>query len=516
MSRLQEDFARSPHNGSILSNSPNTTTLRRKPPGRRVPHICVVGAGMAGLRCAEILTRHGLKVTILEARDRIGGRVHQSDHLGHLADLGPNWIHGADQNPILALAEETATTTFHPEDESSSVYDEYESASIPQERSLMDYFLSSLKDQKLGEASSSLVLQMARIWGDYIGDPIEKQSLKYLWLEECIDGENLFVANTYKPILDRIAKSALTKAELHLSTKVTKVASNTKPDDGVAVSTNTNDTPLLYDEVVVTAPLGYLKRNLSIFSPPLPNQLTRAIAHISYGRLEKVYITFPAAYWTTNHANNDFFTNFLHPTYAKSQNPSAWSLECVSLAALPTNHAHPTLLFYLHGPCAAHITSLINNLPPTTPEYYTRLNAFFTPYYALLPHYSATSPSCVPAAFLTTNWQNDELAGYGSYSNFQVASSGEQVLLDSDIEALRYGAPERRVWFAGEHTAPFVALGTVTGAYWSGEAVAGRILRGYGMADGGEGDVGVVGGGGEVGKGGEGKGTGFGDGLVGL
>ena len=403
----------------------------------------------------------------------------------------------------------------------------------------MDYFLSSLKDQKLGEASSSLVLQMARIWGDYIGDPIEKQSLKYLWLEECIDGgiysppipytamltalENLFVANTYKPILDRIAKSALTEAELHLSTKVTKVASNTNLDPDhpycIAVSTNTNDTPLLYDEVVVTAPLGYLKRNLSIFSPPLPNQLTRAIDHISYGRLEKVYITFPAAYWSTNQptaATNSFFTNFLHPTYAKEQNPSAWSLECVSLAALPTGHAHPTLLFYIHGPCAAYVTSLINNLPPTAPEYYARLNAFFAPYYALLPHYSATSPSCVPAAFLATNWQNDELAGYGSYSNFQVASSGEQVLLDSDIEALRYGAPERRVWFAGEHTAPFVALGTVTGAYWSGEAVARRILRGYGMADGGEVEVGVIGGDGEVGKGGEGKGAGFGAGLVGL
>lgn len=35
--------------------------------------------------------------------------------------------------------------------------------------------------------------------------------------------------------------------------------------------------------------------------------------------------------------------------------------------------------------------------------------------------------------------------------------------------------------FAGEHTAPFVALGTVTGAYWSGESVAQRIANAYGM-----------------------------------
>lgn len=39
------------------------------------PHICVVGAGISGLRCADILLQQGFQVTILEARNRIGGRV---------------------------------------------------------------------------------------------------------------------------------------------------------------------------------------------------------------------------------------------------------------------------------------------------------------------------------------------------------------------------------------------------------------------------------------------------------
>ena len=42
---------------------------------KRSPQICVVGAGVAGLRCAEVLLELGVKVTILEARDRVGGRV---------------------------------------------------------------------------------------------------------------------------------------------------------------------------------------------------------------------------------------------------------------------------------------------------------------------------------------------------------------------------------------------------------------------------------------------------------
>jgi NADPH-dependent glutamate synthase beta subunit-like oxidoreductase len=39
------------------------------------PHVGVVGSGISGLRCADILIQNGARVTILEARDRIGGRV---------------------------------------------------------------------------------------------------------------------------------------------------------------------------------------------------------------------------------------------------------------------------------------------------------------------------------------------------------------------------------------------------------------------------------------------------------
>ncbi len=38
-------------------------------------HLGIVGAGISGLRCAEIFLENGFQVTILEARDRIGGRV---------------------------------------------------------------------------------------------------------------------------------------------------------------------------------------------------------------------------------------------------------------------------------------------------------------------------------------------------------------------------------------------------------------------------------------------------------
>ena len=68
----------------------------------------------------------------------------------------------------------------------------------------------------------------------------------------------------------------------------------------------------------------------------------------------------------------------------------------------------------------------------------------------------------------------------------EIMGSGEeqeqqQIHLEDDIRAMRAGLPERGIWFAGEHTAPFVALGTTTGAYWSGESAALRVLAAHGL-----------------------------------
>ena len=46
----------------------------------------------------------GFQVTILEARDRIGGRIYTDKTLGFPVDLGASWIHGIQNNPIGKLA----------------------------------------------------------------------------------------------------------------------------------------------------------------------------------------------------------------------------------------------------------------------------------------------------------------------------------------------------------------------------------------------------------------------------
>ena len=134
--------------------------------------------------------------------------------------------------------------------------------------------------------------------------------------------------------------------------------------------------------------------------------------------------------------------------------------ESVDLSTLPGPCAHPTLLFYIFGDQSITLAKELAALD-SDKEKQEHITKFFRPYYSLLPHFSENSNDCTPVSCVATSWTTDEFAGYGSYSNFQTGFK----TIDMDIEILREGLHKRSVWFAGEHNGPFVAMGTVTGAY---------------------------------------------------
>ena len=69
-----------------------------------VGRVVVAGAGIAGLTVANALTQAGVDCVVLEARDRIGGRLHTADLGGSPVELGGSWIHTPDGNPMRAFA----------------------------------------------------------------------------------------------------------------------------------------------------------------------------------------------------------------------------------------------------------------------------------------------------------------------------------------------------------------------------------------------------------------------------
>ncbi|HRC59124.1 MAG TPA: FAD-dependent oxidoreductase, partial [Kofleriaceae bacterium] len=73
--------------------------------------VVVVGAGLSGLVCARALAAGGASVVVLEARERVGGRLLSGKVAGSVVDLGGQWL-SSGQDRLLALTQELGLSTF--------------------------------------------------------------------------------------------------------------------------------------------------------------------------------------------------------------------------------------------------------------------------------------------------------------------------------------------------------------------------------------------------------------------
>jgi monoamine oxidase len=91
---------------------PGATSAARRARPRRKVDVAIVGAGLAGLVAARELTRAGREVCVVEARDRVGGRIlnHKVQN-GVVAEVGAEFI-GPTQDRIAALAKSMGVSTF--------------------------------------------------------------------------------------------------------------------------------------------------------------------------------------------------------------------------------------------------------------------------------------------------------------------------------------------------------------------------------------------------------------------
>lgn len=169
-----------------------------------------------------------------------------------------------------------------------------------------------------GEDDQDLLCKMSEMWGAYIGEPVQRQSLRFAWMESVCGGgmfprpyekcfltvrleEEMFIETNYKAILEEIAKTALEKADIRLNTKVIGVKTTEREVLGSKVELTTESgEKWCFDEVIMTTPLGWLKRYKHIFEPPLPPRLLAGIDGISVGHLEKVCRALPSPFHLVN------------------------------------------------------------------------------------------------------------------------------------------------------------------------------------------------------------------------
>ena len=109
---------------STLGSSRSIRALYAEEPTSRKADVLVIGAGASGLAAARELTTQKLDVIVLEARNRIGGRVWSERAWGATLDMGASWIHGIRGNPIYELAQQYNIKTFPTRSEAHWLYRE--------------------------------------------------------------------------------------------------------------------------------------------------------------------------------------------------------------------------------------------------------------------------------------------------------------------------------------------------------------------------------------------------------
>ncbi|KAL9003287.1 MAG: hypothetical protein Q9180_009917, partial [Flavoplaca navasiana] len=160
--------------------------------------------------------------------------------------------------------------------------------------SLYSFFESSCESAvqcgDMTERERELVLGMSQMWGAYVGDGVELQSLKFFYLEDCIEGgthqnHDCFIPTNYQKIIARIATVPLAQGNMQFNTLMTSVEHRTGESRPVCVTTSDGKAQY-FDDIVVTTPLGWLKQQKESI-PQLHPRITSAIDSISFGRLEK-------------------------------------------------------------------------------------------------------------------------------------------------------------------------------------------------------------------------------------
>ena len=268
--------------------------------------VIVIGAGISGLAAAKKLKENGFTVIVLEAQDKVGGRLRTNRSLGVAFDEGASWIHGTNGNPITTLAQEAGMTTTFTDDDSFLSYDlggtlRSDSVFSNTEDEYYD-ILETLMNSGNANQSFETVFNALyptysndRLWKFFLstyltfdtGDLNNLSSLLYNQGEE-FGGEERISTNGYDTIPNYLANGI----NVQLNQRVTKIDYSNQP-----VIVSHNGTISEADYVIVTVPLGVLKANTIEFIPALTTAKETAIEKVGMNCVNKFLLTWDNAFW---------------------------------------------------------------------------------------------------------------------------------------------------------------------------------------------------------------------------
>lgn len=420
----------------------------------------VVGAGVAGLKAARDLHDAGWSVTVLEARDRLGGRVWTDDAtFGAPVDLGASWIHGlGDANPVARLAQTEGWGLAGTDYDDRSLYDS-EGRPVPPAQESADFALyrkvlrSARAWAERRRRDTSLRAALDREIARRTLSPDRRRGVEYnvnteieheygadsadlsVWWwdnDQWLGGQrDAMVRDGYRQLVELLVGSGGGRLAVETGAAVERIE---RRADGVLVTVGGESSPRVADACVVTVPLGILQDGGVTFVPALPAAKRRAIAGLRMGVLDKCLLQYPDRFWGERELIG----------YV-SETRGAWAewydLERVTGIPLIVGFNAGAYAQELGGRDAAAVAA----------EGHAVLRTIYGP----------DIPA--PTAFRVTNWGADSWAR-GSYAH---VPPGMNTTAYAEI-----GKPVGgRLFFAGEHTIKDYP-NTVAGAFLTGQRAA--------------------------------------------
>ncbi|MER2133934.1 MAG: NAD(P)/FAD-dependent oxidoreductase [Arthrobacter sp.] len=431
----------------------------------------VVGAGVSGLSAARALAANGQRVVVLEARDRIGGRLHTERLDGRITDLGASWIHGIDGGPLHALTRafgmvdaEFTVGSYQPGGRPIAYYgpdgarlsgtaaDQFIADAARVEVRLTAVIEAMPPGASYASAARTAVAQVGDAEGwdperaarvvEYLDHRSEEQYgadsrlLDAHGLEdEVIIGDEVVFPGGY----DQLASNLEAGLDVRLEHVVTRVlrAGATGVESGVVVETDRGS--FTARQAVVTVPIGVLQSERITFEPPLPEAVTDAVSRFRMNAFEKIFLRFPERFWDEG-------------VYAirRQGDAAKWWHSWYDLTDIS---GEPTLLTFAAGECAQEIRGWSDE------------RVVHSVMASLREIYGSGIPAPVHARI--TDWQGDEFAG-GAYAYMTRGCTAEDhTRLAEPIDGVLQLAGEA-TWEADP--------ATVNAALCSGHRAAERIL----------------------------------------
>ena len=412
--------------------------------------VLIIGAGISGLAAAKKLKDKGFTVIVLEAQEKIGGRLRTDRSMGIAFDEGASWIHGPNGNPITKLASQAGANTYLTDDDNLEVFDNngtaYSDTFLDNQYTQFENALNAVrragtKRQSFQTIFNSLYPTQAnnRLWkymlSAYLefdtGGDISKLSSKHFYDDEAFSGKDVIVINGY----DKVANLLGQGLDIRLNSRVTEINYN---ETKSLVKVNENS--IEADYVIVSVPLGVLKNNSISFQPSLPASKLSAIQNIQMGNVNKFLFIWDTPFWDTNIQ----YIGYTPETKGK------FNYLMNMKKFLPTTNG---LMTFAYGDYAT-VTETMTDAQIKN-EVMAQLKTI----------YGNSIPN--PTNMLRTKW-GQNINTFGAYS---FATNGT-TSADFDTMATEIN---NKLFFAGEHTERDYR-GTVHGAYLSGIREADKII----------------------------------------